>query len=107
MRSAARRGLSLALAGTLALGAGCGGRLRRTLKPPEQSQALDHRSPYLKVHARDGGLYLLSEWRVDEAERVVSGQGEQRGPNREVVATGSFTIPLDEVALFETNVIQH
>src|SRR6266571_2568880 len=107
MRSAAVRGLSLALAGSLALGAGCGGRLRRTLKPSEQSQALDRRSPFLKVHARDGGLYVLSEWRVDEAERLVSGRGEQRGPNREVVSTGSFTIPLGEVALFETNVVHN
>ncbi len=107
MRSAALRALSLILAGSIAFGPACAGRLRRTLKPPEEAQALDHRSPYLKVHARDGGLYVLSEWRVDEAERLVSGRGEQLAPNREVLSTGSFTIPLNEVALFETNVVHN
>jgi hypothetical protein len=81
-------------------------RLHRALKTPSQASTLDHRSPYLKVHLKDGQLYVLSEWRVDEAIRQVSGNGERFNLARETMESGSFTVSLDEVALLETNVVQ-
>ena len=81
-------------------------RLNRALKTPDQAQALDHRSPYLKVHLKDGQLIVLSAWRVDDVARQVSGQGERFGLARETMGSGSFTVALDEVALLETNVLQ-
>jgi hypothetical protein len=77
----------------------------RTLTPPD-GQGLDGRAPYLKVHLKDGRLYVLSDWRVDEQSRTVTGTGEVLGPDRRVVyPTGEHSVTLDLVALFETNVV--
>src|SRR5580765_3584484 len=96
----------VALASPLLAAACIETRLNRSLKTPDQIQTLDHRSAYLKVHMKDGQLYLLSKWRVDDALREVSGQGELFGLARETMGSGSFTVALDEVALLETNVLQ-
>jgi hypothetical protein len=57
----------------------------------------------LKVHLRDGRLYLLTDWTVSSSERSVSGTGNLLGPNREVLHSGLFTVPVDSAALFETD----
>ena len=69
-------------------------------------EGLDGRSPWLKAHLPDGDLYLLSNWRVDESRRVIVGEGTWMDPRRDVIATGPFVVPLDSVAIFESNVIQ-
>jgi hypothetical protein len=105
LRLAGRLPLVIVLAG--AVTAGClETRLVRTLKPPDQVKTLDRRSPYLKIHMKDGGLYVLAKWRVDDAAREVSGDGERFSLSREVVASGAFRIAIDEIALLETNVVQ-
>ena len=81
-------------------------RLRRTLNGVADVQTLDRRSAYLKVHAKDGQLYILSDWRVDEAARQISGRGERLNVARETLETGPLTVSLDDVALIETNVVQ-
>jgi hypothetical protein len=97
----------LVLLASLVLSAGgCGGRLRRALTSPAEMGALDKRSPYLKAHMRDGRIYVLSQWTVDEASQTVSGTGEVLGLDRDRLSQGSFTIPVETVALFETNVVQ-
>ena len=96
----------LALAGGLLAG-GCGAtRLRRSLHSVADVQTLDRRSAYLKVHAKDGQLYVLSEWSVDEAARQISGLGERLSLARERLEAGRLTVSLDDVALIETNVVQ-
>ena len=82
-------------------------RLVRVLKTPDEIQTLDHRSSYLKIHTKDGHLYVLSKWRVDDTARQVSGDGDWFGLARETLGTGAFTVSLDDVALFETNVVQN
>ncbi len=67
------------------VGAGCSpNRLRRSLKTVGEVSTVDRRSPYLKVHAKDGELYVLSEWRIDEAGRQISGRGERLNLAREI-----------------------
>jgi hypothetical protein len=88
------------------VGAGCSpNRLRRSLKTVGEVATVDRRSPYLKVHARDGELYVLSEWQIDEAGRQISGRGERLNLARETVANGPLLVALDDVALIETNVV--
>lgn len=65
---------------------------------------VDHESPYLKVHMRDGGLYVLADWTVVEAQREVVGRGDKLGPDRKPLGpSGEQVIRLDDVALFESN----
>lgn len=111
MRSS-RRGLVMAVAAALAALGGCSSArtVERTLTaPPPGGQGLaglDGKSPYLKAHLPDGGLYLLSEWSVPEPGRSVHGTGARLGPGRQVAARGRFEVPIDSVAIFETNVLQ-
>lgn len=80
---------------------GCGYALKRSLTAPAQFQSLDTSSPFLKAHMHDGRVYILSSWKVDSVK--VIGQGEVLNANRAILETGGFTIPIDSVAIFETN----
>jgi len=97
-----------------AVAAGCGGPFgqrgkvrtqHRSLTDPAQVATIDHKSPFLKAHMRNGDVYILSPWSVDATARTVSGNGERLDPNRTRVGEGAHVIPLDSVALFETNVV--
>jgi hypothetical protein len=83
---------------------GCVQRLHRTVTPPEAVNTVDRQAPFLKVHMRDGSLYVLSPWGVDEAARSLSGTGAHYGPDRALMEEGIFSASLDSVVLFETNV---
>jgi hypothetical protein len=82
------------------------GRVQRSVVPPSQAATLDRQSPYLKAHLRTGYVYLLSAWQVDSAGTLVSGRGSLLTPDRELEREGEFRLPVDSVALFETNLLQ-
>jgi hypothetical protein len=71
----------------------------------EELQGLDGKSPWLKAHLPDGGLYLLNDWRVDETQRSISGEGTLMDARRDVVSTGPFVVSLDSISIFESNVV--
>lgn len=77
----------------------------RQLVAPEQARTLDHRSPWLKVHMRNGDLYVLNQWRTDSLAGTVTGSGQRLDLNRVVQADGPQQLVMDSVALFETNVL--
>lgn len=81
-------------------------RLNRQLKTMSDFGRLNRESPFLKVHMLDGRVYVLSQWRESEKDRQVIGSGEVLDLNRNLIQKGEFAIPLDEVALFETNIIK-
>jgi hypothetical protein len=100
-----RRRRLLAIASAVALAACQAGRpLNRQLVTPERASTLDEKaSPTLKAHMRDGRLYVLTEWAVNEGTRVVSGTGRRLEVDRVHASAGHFDIALADVALFETN----
>jgi hypothetical protein len=71
----------------------------------EESHKLAEASPFLKVHMHGGNLYVLSTWEAQPAGNVVTGTGALYGPMRNQIASGDFTVGIDSVALFETNVV--
>jgi hypothetical protein len=81
-------------------------RVRRTVVPPTQASTLDQKSPYLKAHLRTGYVYVLDSWHVDSSGTLVTGRGSLLTPNRSVESQGEFRLPVDSVALFETNLLQ-
>ena len=83
---------------------GCIKNVTRHVLPPGQAESLDRESPFLKVHVLDGRAYVLSAWSVDTTARMVRGRGDLFGLDREPLLSGDFGVPLDSVALFETNV---
>ncbi|MEP7326392.1 MAG: hypothetical protein ABI836_10625, partial [Gemmatimonadota bacterium] len=90
----------------LAILVACGTKTQeRRLVAPEQATTLDHRSPWLKVHMRNGDLYVLSQWRTDSLSGTVSGSGEHLDHNRLIQTDGPQQVVMDSVALLETNVL--
>lgn len=81
-------------------------RVRRTTVPASQVSTLDHKSPYLKAHLRTGYVYVLESWHLDSAGTGVTGHGSLLTPDRTVEHEGDFHLPVDSVALFETNLLQ-
>jgi hypothetical protein len=92
----------LALAAALLPAAG-GCTLRRELTPAGEAARLDRTSPYLKAHMRNGDLFVLGAWTVVEATRMVHGSGTRYDENRAVLAQGTLSVPIGDVAIFETN----
>lgn len=81
-------------------------RLKREIRDVSQMGQLDQKSPFLKVHMLDGQVYVLSRWDLMSGKESISGEGRLLNFNREEIEEGPFTIPLNEVALFETNVLE-
>jgi hypothetical protein len=79
--------------------------LHRELQPPEQASKVNDRAPYLIAHMRDGHAYVLDTWTIHEAERTVTGHGRRLDASRAVIGQDAYTVPIDSVALFETNVV--
>ena len=80
--------------------------LRRTLHQPADLATVDRRLPFLKAHLTDGHVAVLTRWSIDSARAAVIGHGERLDVNRVVIGAGAQSIPLDSVALFETNVVR-
>lgn len=98
---AARSMAMIILASVLA---GCTHTVERRLAAPTEVETLDERSPYLKAHLPDGRVYVLSQWRADSAGSAILGDGSLLDAHRMAVESGAFRVPVDSVALFETNV---
>lgn len=65
-----------------------------------------HERPFLKAHLHDGSVGILHDtWQVDTVEHIVTGPGTLYDYNRTAIHTGTLDIPLDSVAIFETNTI--
>src|SRR5262245_17285895 len=52
---------------------------------------------------RDGRVYVLTNWIVDDQSARVAGSGELLGTDRRVKREGQFEVALADVALLETN----
>ncbi len=60
--------------------------------------------PFLKAHHKNGDVYILRDsWQIDTIQNVVSGKGIRYDFNRTWAFSGSISIPIDSVAIFETN----
>lgn len=62
----------------------------------------------LKVHMKDGSLYMINLWSVNDSDNILKARGDHYDYNRKLIESSidsSFKINLDDVALFETNKI--
>jgi hypothetical protein len=59
---------------------------------------------FLKVHMKNGDLYVFQKtWEIDENSNYINGFGQRFDYNRKPIDAGSFSIPIDSIAIFETN----
>jgi hypothetical protein len=78
--------------------------LQRKVARPDEIQLLDAEARYLKLHMHNGHVYVLEQWSVDSIAATLSGTGVELDVQRDTVATDQFSVPLDSVAILETNV---
>ena len=79
-------------------------RMERTVLPAGRTPGDDTGSGrHLKAHLRDGGVYVLDNWRMDSGGAVVTGSGRQLDANRVIVRSGTLSVPVASVALFEVD----
>ncbi len=62
-------------------------------------------SPFIKLHMKNGEVYILEKWQVDNKENLISGNGNYLDLNRNIISSGEFKIPVKQVVLAETNII--
>jgi hypothetical protein len=60
--------------------------------------------PFLKAHIKNGDVCILMDtWKIDTSLHTISGNGTRYDFNRKVLFEGALHIPIDSVAIFETN----
>lgn len=60
--------------------------------------------PFLKAHLKNGDICILMDsWKIDTTRNIVNGNGTKYDLNRNKVFEGTINIPVDSVAIFETN----
>lgn len=74
-------------------------------EPPPSRETVDGNEPVLKAHMDDGDVYVLKDWTV-EGNAVVRGEGVKYDARRKVDNKGLYKIPIEDVSLFETNVLR-
>ena len=73
------------------------------LHEPGALPARGKQAPILKAHMSSGELYVLSEWRTSADGSRVLGTGARYSIARVAGPSGSVSIPIKDVALFETD----
>ena len=71
------------------------------LSPTQSSEDF----PFIKLHMKNGDLYVLQNWSFITTKDSVIGSGKLLTPSRELISEGQFTIPVQEIVLAERNQI--
>ena len=106
--TACSRILILLLSLGLILSTSCSNpRIDRTTSTPDEMryESSSKELPYLKLHMKNGELYVLSDWDINRNSNEVTGNGSHQNLNREIMDEGDFQIPLQQIVLAETNQI--
>jgi len=84
-----------------------GSRIERISEPPGQFTVTKNSEdfPFLKLHMKNGELYVLEKWNFITSKDSVSGSGKLLNPNREVISEDQFTVSMQQIVLAETNQI--
>lgn len=109
MRGWARRWVAAAVA--LAFSGGCATTTayRASFQTPAAAAAdtgagpAEPGSSFVKCHMKDGRVIVLERWRFDPRAKTVSGTGISYNAQRAVIRHGKMVVPLDQVALVETD----
>jgi len=91
-------------------------KMSRVLNSPAEYSA-NPKNKFLKVHIRDGSLYVLDEWQTDSASNTISGTGEFYDFKRNRISFKSkdshlvgdllYKICYDDISLIETNLLKN
>lgn len=80
-------------------------KVSRELVEVENAKSINKERKYVKVHMKEGDLYVLNSWFVDEGKRQISGLGNHLDINRSIIGSplNKFILRYDDILLIETN----
>ncbi len=58
---------------------------------------------FLKVHYKNGFVSVFDDWKLNQSEDTLSGNGKLFNIRRAIDTEGEIKVPLDEIAIIETN----
>ena len=67
------------------------------------SKQLDATAPFLKAHTVEGEVYVLTDWRVNDAQQLVTGTGLRYDRARQIIDRGQLRVHVQRIVLLETN----
>lgn len=84
-----------------------GSRIERISESPEQFNIMksSENLPYIKLHMKNGDVYVLEKWAINSKKDSVKGIGKLFNPQRELIAENNYKLPMKEIVLAETNQI--
>ncbi len=81
--------------------------ISRELYQVDQIKNINKQKTYLKVHLKNGELYVLNNWQFNEVTRSVSGYGNHLNANRKRIDSNQdrklHVILFDDIIIVETN----
>lgn len=99
---------------------GCSGtKLIRSFMYNHSIKNPEKHNNFIKLHLKDGGLYVLDNWIISNSSDTIMGVGSlynykrekirviQADPSRKMSYTNSFSISKDDIILAETNMLEH
>lgn len=93
-------------------------KVSRELTQVEDAKQLNPNRKYLKIHMKSGELYVLYDWKIEEAKEIVQGKGSHLDANRRPMrlylaenqsampissVSREYSIPFDQIVIVETN----
>ena len=88
----------------------------RNIEKPE-NYVKGYKDDFLKIHMKDGSLYVLDSWKIKNLSRLISGTGKYYNYKRDIISssqkkdhsTGNklYNISWDDITLLETNQLKY
>ncbi|GAB3661043.1 hypothetical protein GCM10028791_35280 [Echinicola sediminis] len=92
-------------------------KIQREIIHVQDIKDLNPNRKYIKVHLKNGQLYVLHKWEVKPADKYILGEGRYLDKNRQVIEVrprdkrknhpatqfSSFQIPFEDIVIVETN----
>lgn len=80
----------------------------RELLSIEEAKKLSDDQKYMKLHARNGHVFIFKQWQFDDELKIVKGNAKHLGVNRQVLQNSQtfgnyYEISYDDVVIVETN----
>jgi len=85
---------------------GCGpSSITKNIYELQKPVLLQADTKFMKVHMKNGDLYVMSEWNFDNQNEQMNGKGKKYNANRKEInnIAAMHLIPFDEIALLETS----
>jgi hypothetical protein len=88
--------------------------IKREIRNTGEIASIGKENRYIKTHMYDGTVYIMHGWKLNKHDNLLTGYGKHLDINRRLIeereagrsgqtVSSCFTVPVDDIALIETN----